>query len=513
MRLKKNVVVCTVLLVFTSAVSASFLSNFIRSTVVLFTERQEVEQAPDCSLSADDALERTVELLNDGRQAEAEDLIKSAVKSHRDDVRILFAKGVFERSRWSKGAADVWFALARKAKGNESLSRASWISTQLDRHRSVEENMAELIRLSDENPDNIYLLWLGAIQCREQSRFTSPLPQTKKQKFAQMGKERYQKLFTHFELGPALAHHTYANILTEDTGDYEEALEHRIKALSMEATNARLEGFADTLTKMKKSRWACAVWAQAVRKNNSNGRYYNRWGDALFHLKLYDEAEEKYLEAIRLQPHNGYYWRDLGNTLARLDGERKNEAFKAFEEAVKFGNERATEGMVWCYQTGHGVEKDEEQAYGDLQRYLNVNPDHAPSLRTMGYYHNTGIGTGENPQEALSFYEKAVAQEPNNWYGINGLASALTKVEDPALQDNPRALRLAKRAVEMDRNDSTLGTLAAACFKNGLYEEAVQTLNKSITFWKTLNPGKPVPDEKQEQLREYKAKLKSGESF
>ena len=52
MRLKQNVVACTVLLVFTSAASASFLSDLIRSTVVSFTERQEVEQAPEESKEA-----------------------------------------------------------------------------------------------------------------------------------------------------------------------------------------------------------------------------------------------------------------------------------------------------------------------------------------------------------------------------------------------------------------------------------------------------------------------------
>ena len=211
MRLKKYVAACAVLLFFTNAANASFLSGFIRSVAVAFAEQREIGNAPDCALSADDALARSIELLSDGRQAEAEDLIKSAVKSHRDDVRILFAKAVLERSHWNKDAADVWFAMTRKAKGNEALSRAAWLSIQLDQKKSVEGNMAELIRLSDENPDNIYLLWLGAIQCREQSK--AFLQSTSAgEEIAEMGKKRYEMLLKRFELGPVMLHHTFANI-------------------------------------------------------------------------------------------------------------------------------------------------------------------------------------------------------------------------------------------------------------------------------------------------------------
>ncbi len=507
MRWKNSVVACVVLLFFTTTANASFLSDLIRSIMVGVGEQQDVEKAPECTLSASDALARVVDLLGDGRQAEAEKFIKSAVKSHRDDVRILFAKAVLERSHWDKDAAQVWFAMARKAKGSKALSRAAWLSMKLDMQDSVEEKMDELISISDENPDNIFLLWLGAIQCREQSRSSSPLARSKKNRMAELGAERYEMLLEHFELGPVMMHHTYANILTEDLNRSNEALEHRFIAVSMAAKSWTLEGLADTLTHLKKYRWACVTWRQAAKMNGGKARYYNRWGDALFGLKCYVEAEEKYNEAIRRDSGNGYYWRDLGNTLARLGKEREDETVEAYQQAIELGNEGATEGMAWCYRTGHGVEKDEGKAFEYLQRYLGVNPSHAPSLRTMGFYYNEGAATEKNPRKAIEFYERAVVLEPGNWYGINGLAYALTCIEDSALQDHPRALGLAKRAVEMDENDSTLGTLAAAYFKNGKYEEAVQAMNQSIECWKSLNPEKPVPEKKLRQTEEYKDAL------
>ena len=504
--MKKSLVICAVLLSFAGAAEASFLSDWIESVVVGVAENADVENSPDCTLSADEALARSIELLSDGRQAEAEDLIKSAVKTHRDDVRILFAKGVLERSRWSKGAADVWFALARKAKGNKTLSRLAWLSTQLDQKRSVKGNMAELIRLSDENPSDIYLLWLGAIQCREQSRSNSPLSSNLKEQMAKLGRERYELLFKHFELGPVMAHHTYANILTEDLGDYDTALEHRFIAVSMEAKSWTLEGFADTLTNMKKYRWACAVWEQAVKKNNSNKRYYKRWGDALYRLKENNEAAEKYREAIRLSPKAGCYWKNLADSLMRAKGDKK-EIFEAYRRAVELGFEEATHGLGWCYSSGYGVEKDKKKAFELYKPYIESHPESPKMLRELGSYHNSDEGKSRNPAKAFECYEKAVVLEPDNWYGLNGLAWTLTLAEDPALRDPPRALKLARRSVMLDTNDATLGTLAEACFQAGQYEEAVQTQGRKIAFWEKIHSEKPIPENQLKKLEEYKTAL------
>ena len=492
------------LLLFADTVTASFFADLIKSAVVSVSEQQEVENAPDCASSADDALAHVVELLSDGRQAETTDLLRSAVKSHRDDVRILFAKAVLERSCWNKEAAQVWFAMVRKAKGNEVLSRAAWLSMQLDQKESVDENLAELIRLSDENPDNVFLLWLGAILCREQSRHSSPLPRLERQRMAEIGAERYKMLLDHFEFGPIMAHHTYANILTENLNRSDEALEHRLIAVSMAARSWTLEGLADTLTTLKKYRWACVTWRQATKMNDGNARYYNRWGDALFGLKQYGEAAEKYNEAVLRDPEYGYYWRDLGTTLARLGKEREREAFDAYQQAVKLGVEEATTGMAWCYRTGHGVERDDKKAFDLYQHYRNANPKSAWVLRELAIYYNHGDGTEKNPKKALEYYEKAVALSPDNWCGLNGLAWTLNIIEEPELQDYPRAIELAQRAVEMDGNHETLGTLAMAYFKNGQYDEAVKTQERVVDFWRVRKAGNPVPEGVLIKLEEYR---------
>ncbi len=479
---------------------ASFFSDLVESMAVSITEQRDVAKAPDCELSADAALAKSIELLSDGRQAEAEDLIKSAVKTHRDDVRILFAKGVLERSRYNKVAGDVWFALARRKKDNKALSRAAWLSTQLDRGRSVDGNLAELIRLSDENPDDIYLLWLGAIQCREQSKQDDDV------EIAELGRERYEMLLRKFRIGPVMLHQFYANILAETLKDYETAMEHRVLAVSMEATGWSLFGMGNTLVSMKNYEWGSAVLARAVRTNPHNAKYVNRWGDALYYLKRYEEAEEKYRKAIRLRPRKGYYWSDLGLSLDK-QGNREEEMFKAYKRAVELGYDRSLGSLARCYRSGFGIEKDEKKAFELYLRYQKIYPNSSWVSRMIAECYHSGSGVERDAHKALDNFEKAVELAPDDSVALNSLAWNLVVNKDPELHDYPRAIELVKRSIALDENKYNLDTLAVAYFKNKQYDEAVKAQERIIELWKEKNPGKPVSKGKLKRLEKYRKAL------
>jgi len=496
LRLKQSAVVGAVLLFCAGACEASFFSDLLRGFAVAQIEEREIQKAPDCKLSADEALARSIELLSDGRQAEAEDLIKSAIKSHRDDIRILFAKGVLERSRYNKDAGDVWFALTRKAKGDKTLSRAAWLSVQLDRKRLVNENLDELIRLSDENPDNVFLLWLGALQCREQSKQDDDI------EIAERGRERYEMLLGKFQIGPIMLHQFYANILAETLKDYETAMEHRVLAVSMEATGWSLFGMGNTLVSMKNYEWASAVLARAVRTNPYSSKYVNCWGDALYYLKRYEEAAEKYRKAIRLQPKKGSYWNDLAGCLKKQD-KREDEMFKAYQWAVELGYDRALGNFAWCYRYGHGVEKNEEEAFKNFFLYAEKT-DSAYARYSLGDCYSKGIGTEKDLHKALEYYEEAIKVDPDYSDALNALAWFLVVSKDTALRNYPRAIELAKRSIALDENKYNLDTLAVAYFKNGQCGEAVKTQERIIEFWRSTHPGKPVSEGKLKRLEKYK---------
>ncbi len=501
MRLKTSWAVCAVLLFFMSEATASFFSDSIRSVAAAFSERRATDQAPTCTLSADEALVRTIELLSAGRQAEAEGLIKSAVKTYRDDIRILFAKAVIDRSRWcNKDAAQVWFAMARKAQENESLSRAAWLSMQLDQYKDVEKNMAELIRLSDEHPDEIFLLWIGAIQCREQSKRVRVSPNMK-QDMAELGRQRYEKLLKKFRLGPVMVHQTYANILAETLKDYEPALEHRILAVSMEANSWSLYGMGNTLVSMGKNEWGCAVLARVVRRNPYDAKYVNRLGDALYNMARYDEALEKYYTSVKLKPREGYLWEDLGDCLNKLG--KKKEMFKAYQRAVELRYDGALGDLGWCYHYGHGVEKNGQKAFELYWLYADKT-DSIFARYKLGDCYSEGIGVEKDLLKAREYYEEAVALNPKHTEALNLLAWDLATSKDESLHDYPRAVELAKRSIALDENNYNLDTLAVAYLKNKQFDEAVQTVERIIAYWQSQHPGNPVPAGRLKRLERYK---------
>ncbi len=77
-------------------------------------------------------------------------------------------------------------------------------------------------------------------------------------------------------------------------------------------------------------------------------------------------------------------------------------------------------------------------------------------------------------------YENILRLHPDDDVALNNLAWILTTAEDRMLLDYPRALSLAKRAVEINRTPTFLDTLAEAYYVNGFYEEALQTIQEAL---------------------------------
>jgi len=462
---------------------AYLVPGLLRRVITAAASRQAIEQAPICTVSADEAYSSSLELLSDGRQAEAEDLIDSAIKRYRSDERIVFAKAVLERSRWNKDAAETWFRLLRRTAQSDYLKRAAELAVALDQHEAVADNMNELYFLSDTHPDDIYLLWLSGIQCREQD-------------WDQQGKMRYEKLMPKFRVGPVLMHQTYGNIL-DDLGLYEQALPHRYMAVSMEAKTWSLAGLADTLQGLKKYEWACAVQAQLVRRQPNDFRYWDNWGDCLRFLGRYDEAAEKYRAALKLNPRKGYNWKQLGWCLGQVGNEE--EMAYCYQKAVDLGHSRALVNLGWCYQYGHGVQVDPEKAFELYRKSTEQVDDFSYCFWRLASCYANGFGTEKNLELAYECYEKALAINPNDKDGLNGYAWELANGYDTSLHDYPRAVRLAERSVELGADRLSLSTLVLAYEKNGQIEDAIRAEKKLIE--RSSNDGLGTPAIQSEYLR------------
>ncbi|UCG66814.1 MAG: peptidase, partial [Deltaproteobacteria bacterium] len=76
--------------------------------------------------------------------------------------------------------------------------------------------------------------------------------------------------------------------------------------------------------------------------------------------------------------------------------------------------------------------------------------------------------------------ENLLRLHPDDDVALNNLAWILATAQDTTLLDYPRALSLAKRAVEIKRSPTFLDTLAEAYYVNGFYEEALQTIQEAL---------------------------------
>jgi Zn-dependent protease with chaperone function len=111
-----------------------------------------------------------------------------------------------------------------------------------------------------------------------------------------------------------------------------------------------------------------------------------------------------------------------------------------------------------------------------LNQQLRDSPGNIEIYKGLAYIYQRR----ENLAEAQWAYENILRLNPNDGLALNNLAWILATARDTGLLDYPRALRLAKQAVGIERSPTFLDTLAEAYYVNGMYGEALQTIQEAL---------------------------------
>jgi hypothetical protein len=111
-----------------------------------------------------------------------------------------------------------------------------------------------------------------------------------------------------------------------------------------------------------------------------------------------------------------------------------------------------------------------------LAEQAEKSPRDLPLLRTLAMVVHEAGKTGQ----AIRIYERIIEQDGADAVSLNNLAWLLATAEDKDLRDVGRALKLARRAVSLERSSMYLDTLAEAYYANGLTEEAAETIREAI---------------------------------
>jgi tetratricopeptide (TPR) repeat protein len=347
---------------------------------------------------------KSIELLSAGRQKDAEALIDEALAEKKDDPELWFAKGVLRRSRWVKGEAMYDFAQLLHSFPATAETRAAALSLILDQSVNPEENLRKLIALSDQHPDDVYLLWLSALQCREQKDGVAGLWQ-------------YKKLLGRFETGPVMVHHTYANVLTELLRQYDEALKHRYIALSMEQNGWTFQGLANTLVGMGRYEEACDIWVKCLAASPGKDLYWFQWGSALVSMKQYEQALAKFTNAVRLKPENNHYLRSMATCNMKLENwEEMVEQFdkSAAVQSMPTSIELAARTGKTAKETAKGVLEASDSYIVLMKSYdlFRLGNQYEQGVGVLQDYFRAGVSPGQ------------VSGRCQSWAGVGQVSGA-----------------------------------------------------------------------------------------
>ena len=111
-----------------------------------------------------------------------------------------------------------------------------------------------------------------------------------------------------------------------------------------------------------------------------------------------------------------------------------------------------------------------------LSRQLELNPDNSDLYVQVGdFYYD-----GRQYEKAMVAYENVLKIDPVNVHALNNLAWLLATCPDKAFRNAPRALELARRAVDIQKEAYILDTYAEALYLNNYKHQALAAAKQAL---------------------------------
>ncbi len=265
--------------------------------------------------------------LGEGRQRDAEAILDWYTAVHTNDQRLAFAQAVCLRSRWSKDKASWQFRQVLTMDPATLEGNCARYVLELDTRKDVLGNMKALGILASKNPDNPLVLWMRAVECRENFNLEEDT------RYSRDAEQSYRQMLKLFKIGPVLLHQTFASVLSEELGNHEEALEHRRIAVQQEPASWTYQGLANTLSALKKYDEANEAFKKLVELDPDDALYWHCWAISLSHQDRREECIEKCKKALAVDPTYFPPYNTWAFSLQKLG--RDEEALEIYRKAIK----------------------------------------------------------------------------------------------------------------------------------------------------------------------------------
>jgi tetratricopeptide (TPR) repeat protein len=218
-----------------------------------------------------------------------------------------------------------------------------------------------------------------------------------------------------------------------------------------------------------------------------------------------EKALAAFVNAIKLDPHHWEARRYRGVVYAKLG--KYLLALRDLNVTLRYNPQCA--GCFYERGFINMLSGQLDDALEDLSSCVTIDPNYAPAyssraciLTRMGLYqkalkdikaalalkpqntdylHNRAVilTALERYKEAIEDYEHVIALNPKSGGSYNNLAWILSTAKDPAFRDCRKAILLALKSLQIDKNVSWMDTLAAAYAECGEFEKAVSVEEKA----------------------------------
>jgi tetratricopeptide (TPR) repeat protein len=274
--------------------------------------------------------------------------------------------------------------------------------------------------------------------------------------------------------GNYTAHDNLGYVLAAQ-GRTAEAIEHYQKALEINANCAETHNNLGTaflnLGQLDK---ALGYYQQALALEPGFAEAHNNLGILLTRRGKTTEAIEHYRKAIELNPNRAEFFNNLGNLLVTLG--RTTEAVPLFQKALEVDPDNAK--VHYNLANIAFAQGQWQEAIDHYQPALKQMPD------SVHAHYQLGLALERRGQVAAAEaqLQRVIELDPLHVTAINNLAWLLATSLEPSLRDGPKAVKLARQAVQLSNGLSPqiVDTLAAAYAEAGQFPEAVQTARRAL---------------------------------
>ena len=209
-------------------------------------------------------------------------------------------------------------------------------------------------------------------------------------------------------------------------------------------------------------------------ENRTNADSYNCRASVYAHRDELEKAIADYSKAIEISPDNYHLYYNRAIRLAYM--RQPEKAIEDYNKAIDLnprlvvGYDGRASAKFELHQY-EGAIKDYDEALRLKPRYADALGGRARCFKELG-----------NFESAIVDYKYALRISPGAAWIRNSFAWLLATCADEIVRDGPNAIEHAMRACELTKwkEDSYVGTLAAAYAADGQFEKAIKYLDQAI---------------------------------